>query len=89
VLGLGQFTAKHPDKAIGQFNKAIELNPSFALGHGYLALQLAFVAGPPRLLATSLAHLGRMDEARDAFAGALELTAAGFGDRYSERHPFQ
>jgi adenylate cyclase len=45
VLGLGQFTAKQPDKAIGHYRKAIALNPSFALGHGYLALQLAFVAG--------------------------------------------
>jgi adenylate cyclase len=45
VLGLGQFTAKHPDKAIGHYKKAIALNPSFALGHGYLALQLAFLAG--------------------------------------------
>ncbi len=44
VLGLGQFTAKQPDKAIGHYRKAIALNPSFALGHGYLALQLAFVA---------------------------------------------
>ncbi len=46
ALGLGQFTAKQPDKAIGHYRKAIELNPSFALGHGYLALQLAFVGEP-------------------------------------------
>lgn len=45
VLGLGQFTAKQPDKAIGHYRKAIALNPSFALGHGYLALQLAFMVG--------------------------------------------
>ncbi len=46
ALGLGQFTAKQPDKAIGHYKKAIELNPSFALGHGYLALQLAFAGEP-------------------------------------------
>ncbi len=131
ALGLGQFTAKQPDKAIGHFRKAIELNPSFALGHGYLAIQLAFagepdeaigeaetairlsprdpelfhffvaigtahfVAGrydeavawaekslrerpevpaPQRLLATSLAHLDRLDEAREAFARVLKIT---------------
>lgn len=45
VLGLSNFTSKQPDKAIGHFRKAIALNPSFALGHGYLALQLAFIAG--------------------------------------------
>ena len=134
VLGLGQFTAKQPDKAIGHYRKAIALNPSFALGHGYLALQLAFIAGrtdeaireaetairlsprdpelyhffyaigmshfvagrygeavtwaekaenerpagigfgPLRLLASSYAHLDRMGEACDAFAGVLEVT---------------
>lgn len=134
VLGLGHFTAKQPDKAIGHYRKAITLNPSFALGHGYLALQLAFIAGrtdeaikeaeaairlsprdpelyhffyaigmahfvagryteavawgeraeserpagigfgPLRLLASSYAHLDRLDEARDAFASVLEVT---------------
>ncbi|MEE9265644.1 MAG: adenylate/guanylate cyclase domain-containing protein [Gammaproteobacteria bacterium] len=131
ALGLGQFTAKQPDKAIGHYKKAIELNPSFALGHGYLALQLAFagepdeaideaetairlsprdpelfhffvaigtahfvagrydeavawaeksvrarpsVPGPLRLLTTSLAHLGRTDEAREVFKRVLEIT---------------
>lgn len=134
VLGLGQFTAKQPDKAIGHYRKAIALSPSFALGHGYLALQLAFIAGrtdeaikeaetairlsprdpelyhffyaigmahfvagrdseavmwaekaenerpagigfgPLRLLASAYAHLDRLDEARSAFAGVLEVT---------------
>ena len=134
VLGLGQFTAKQPDKAIGHYRKAIALSPSFALGHGYLALQLAFIAGrtdeaikeaetairlsprdpelyhffyaigmahfvagryndavtwaekaenerpagigfgPLRLLASSYSHLDRLDEARGAFAGVLEVT---------------
>ena len=134
VLGLSKFTAKQPDKAIGHYRKAIALNPSFALGHGYLALQLAFVAGrtneaireaemairlsphdpelyhffyaigmahfvagryddaatwaekaeserpagigfgPLRLLASSYAHLERLEDARDAFASVLEVT---------------
>ena len=131
ALGLGQFTAKQPDKAIGHYRKAIELNPSFALGHGYLALQLAFagepdeaideaetairlsprdpelfhffvaigiahfvagrydeavawaeksvrarpsIPGPLRLLTTSLAHLDRVDEAREVFKRVLEIT---------------
>jgi tetratricopeptide (TPR) repeat protein len=111
--------------------EAIELNPSFALGHGYLALQLAFVGeadkaieeaetairlsprdpelfhflvaigtahfvagryneavawgqkavrerpsvpGPQRLLATSLAHVDRIDEAREVLRRVLEMT---------------
>jgi TolB-like protein len=134
VLGLSKFTAKQPDKAIGHYRKAIALNPSFALGHGYLALQLAFVAGrtseaikeaetairlsphdpelyhffyaigmahfvagryddaatwaeraeserpagigfgPLRLLASSYAHVNRLDDARNAFASVLEVT---------------
>lgn len=134
VLGLDQFTAKQPEKAIGHYRKAIALNPSFALGYGYLALQLAFIAGktdeaieqaeramrlsprdpelyhflyaigmahfvagryddaatwaekaenerpasigfgPLRLLAATYAHLGRSDEAREAFASVLEVT---------------
>jgi len=133
VVGLGQFTANQPDKAIGHYRKAIALNPSFALGHGYLALQLAFIAGRTdeaikeaetairlsprdpelyhffyaigmaqfvagrydeavtwaeraenerpagigfglRLLASSYAHLDRLEEARDAFARVLEVT---------------
>ncbi len=134
VLGLSEFTAKQADKAIGHYRKAIALNPSFALGHGYLALQLAFISGrtseaieeaetairlsprdpelyhffyaigmahfvagrygeaatwaekaenerpagigfgPLRLLASSYAHLDRLDEARNAFASVLEVT---------------
>jgi len=132
VLGLCQFIAKQPEKANDHYRKAIALNPSFALGHGYLALQLAyageseeaieqadtaialsprdpellhfflaigtahFVAGryeeaamwahkavrerpgagpgPPRLLAASLAHLNRIDEAQMAFAPVLDMT---------------
>jgi adenylate cyclase len=131
ALGFCQFMAKQPEKAIAHYNKAISLNPSFALGHGYLALQLAFAgdpgdaimvantairlsprdpelfhfyvaigtahfvagrheeaadwaeksvrerpdaAGPLRLLATSLAHMGRIDEARVAFKKVLKIT---------------
>jgi len=131
ALGLGAFIAKDPDAAAGHLRKAIAANPSFALGHGYLALVLAFageaeeaieaarralglspkdpelfhflvatgtahfvagryesaadwarkvVAEQPtvpsghRLLATSLGHLGRLDEARTALTHALAIT---------------
>jgi TolB-like protein len=131
AIGVSHFTAKEPDKAVHHLRKAIELNPSFALGHGYLAVQLAFageaeqaieeaeiairlsprdpelfcffvaigtahfvagrfeqaaawaeksireragVPGPRRLLATSLAHLGRVDEAREVVRRVLEIT---------------
>ncbi|WP_428671286.1 adenylate/guanylate cyclase domain-containing protein [Roseibium sp.] len=46
ALGLCQFIAKQPGEAVGHLRKAIELNPSFALGHGYLALQLAYAGHP-------------------------------------------
>jgi adenylate cyclase len=42
ALGLGSFIAKDPDTAVAHLRKAIAVNPSFALGHGYLALVLAF-----------------------------------------------
>jgi len=42
ALGLGAFVAKDPDTAVAHLRKAIGANPSFALGHGYLALVLAF-----------------------------------------------
>jgi adenylate cyclase len=42
ALGLTEFIAKDPDTAIAHYRKAIELNPNFALAHGYLSLQLAY-----------------------------------------------
>jgi adenylate cyclase len=131
ALGLGAFLVKDPDGAAAHLRKAIAANPSFALGHGYLAVVLAFsgeseeaieaaqraislspkdpelfhflvatgtanfvagrydvaadwarkvVAEQPtvpsghRLLATSLGHLGRLDEARSALEHALAIT---------------
>ena len=131
ALGLSQFVSKAPDKAIAHYEKAIDLNPSFALGYGYLGLQLAFagqpeaaieagnnairlsprdpelfhflvaiatahfvagryeeavawarksilerpqVPGPQRLLSTSLAHLGRIAEAKEVLEGVLRIT---------------
>ena len=46
ALGLGKFIAKVPDTAIAHLRKAIAANPSFALGHDYLALVLAFSKEP-------------------------------------------
>jgi adenylate cyclase len=42
VMGLHYFISQEPDKAIAHFQEAIELNPSFALAHGYLGAQLAY-----------------------------------------------
>jgi TolB-like protein len=42
ALGLTEFIAKNPDSAIAHFQKAIELNPNFALAYGYFSLQLAY-----------------------------------------------
>jgi len=131
ALALGKFIAKEPETAIAHLRKAIAANPSFALGHGYLALVLAFSGEPEiaideaqraislspkdpelfhffvaigtahfvagrydkaaewgkkviaeqplvpsghRLVATSLGHLGRTNDARAALSHALEIT---------------
>jgi TolB-like protein/cytochrome c-type biogenesis protein CcmH/NrfG len=42
ALGLTEFIAKDPDTAIAHYRRAIELNPNFALAHGYLSLQLGY-----------------------------------------------
>jgi adenylate cyclase len=42
ALGLTEFIAKDPDTAIAHYQRAIELNPNFALAHGYLSLQLGY-----------------------------------------------
>jgi TolB-like protein/Flp pilus assembly protein TadD len=42
ALGLTEFISKNPDAAIAHYQRAIELNPNFALAHGYLSLQLGY-----------------------------------------------
>ncbi|MBC8175856.1 MAG: adenylate/guanylate cyclase domain-containing protein [Deltaproteobacteria bacterium] len=42
ALGFTEFISKNPDAAIAYYRKAIELNPNFALAHGYLSCQLAY-----------------------------------------------
>jgi len=130
AMGLTEFVSKRLDEAVAFFRRAIELNPNFALAHGYSGLALAhcgeseaafaearkalrlsprdpelihfymglamghFVSGDyeaaarwadeairvrpeapagHRVLAPSLAYLGRMEEARDAIGALLRL----------------
>jgi TolB-like protein/Flp pilus assembly protein TadD len=130
-LGFTEFIAKNPDAAIAHYRRAIELNPNFALAHGYLSCQLGYageaeaaieaghnaislsprdpelfhfhvgigtghfiaeryeeaiawankvIAERPetpagrRLLAASLAQLGRIEEARRAMEDVLSIT---------------
>ncbi len=42
ALGFTEFIAKNPDAAIAHYRRAIELNPNFALAHGYLSCQLGY-----------------------------------------------
>ena len=42
IMGLRRFILREIDKSILHMNKAIELNPSFALAHGYLGVALAY-----------------------------------------------
>lgn len=42
ALGLTEFVAKRLDEAVALFRRAIELNPNFALAHGYCGLALAY-----------------------------------------------
>jgi adenylate cyclase len=131
ALGFTEFIAKNPDAAIAHYRRAIELNPNFALAHGYLSCQLGYageaeaaietghnairlsprdpelfhfhvgigtghfiaeryeeavawankvIAERPetpaghRLLAASLAQLGRIEEARRAMEDVLSMT---------------
>lgn len=47
AMGMTEFLSRELDKAIAHYQRAIELNPNFALGHGYRGLALAY-AGEPR-----------------------------------------
>ncbi len=42
ALGLTEFIGKNADTAIAHYQRAIELNPNFALAHGYLSCQLGY-----------------------------------------------
>ena len=46
IMGLRHFILREIDKAILHINKAIDLNPSFALAHGYLGVALAYGGEP-------------------------------------------
>jgi TolB-like protein/Flp pilus assembly protein TadD len=46
ALGFTEFIAKNPDAAIAHYRRAIELNPNFALAHGYLSCQLGYAGEP-------------------------------------------
>jgi len=60
ALGLTEFVSKRLDEAVALLGRAIELNPSFALAHGYHGL--------------ALAHAGRPDEAIAAARHARRLS---------------
>jgi len=42
ALGYLAFTKRHTDDAVREYNRALELNPSFATAYGYLGWALAF-----------------------------------------------
>jgi tetratricopeptide (TPR) repeat protein len=50
ILGQAQFLLKQTDEAITQFEKSIESNPDFAIGH--------------LMLASAYAHAGRIEDAQ-------------------------
>jgi len=51
IMGLRHFILREIDKAILHINKAIDLNPSFALAHGYLGVALAYGGEPESAIA--------------------------------------
>ena len=51
IIGLKHFILREIDKAILHIDKAIDLNPSFALAHGYLGVALAYGGEPEAAIA--------------------------------------
>ena len=54
IMSLRHFILREPDKAIFHGNKAVNLNPSFALAHGYLGAALAYGGAPEEAIAEEL-----------------------------------
>ena len=74
-LGVAAFAAEHYEEAIDWAGKTIQQNPNFP--------------GGPRLLASSLGHLGRLAEARQALDQLLRLMPGMKADDVGGQVPFK
>jgi tetratricopeptide (TPR) repeat protein len=59
IAGSAKLWAGHDEKAVARLSRSIELDPNEPMRHFYLA--------------AALAHIGRMEEAREAARMGLEL----------------
>lgn len=85
ALGLGAFVAKDPDTAVAHLRKAVAENPSFALGHGYLALVLAFSGEPDEAIREAQRALSLSPKDPELFhflvaAGTAHFVAGRYGE---------
>jgi tetratricopeptide (TPR) repeat protein len=85
ILGIGAFIAKAPDTAVGHLRKAIDANPSFALGHGYLALVLAFSSEPEMTIEEACRAMSLSPKDPELFHFLVAIGTAHFvAGRYEE-----
>ena len=85
VMGLNYFISKEPDKAIPHFQEAIDLNPSFALAHGYLGGQLAYAGKSEEAIAEANKAIRLSPRDPELFHFYIAIGTAHFlAGRYSE-----
>lgn len=85
ALGFACFTSKRPEEAIAHYRKAIDLDPSFALAHGYLALQMAFAGCSEEAIAAAENAIRLSPQDPELFHFQVAIATAHFVDgRYLE-----
>jgi tetratricopeptide (TPR) repeat protein len=92
AMGMAEFVSGEQDQAMGFYQRAIELNPNFALAHGYFALVLAHAGKPARAIeeAERALRLSPRDPERVHFLIAIataHFVAGDYGEaiRWAER----
>jgi adenylate cyclase len=85
IMSLRHFILREPDKAILHGNKAVELNPSFALAHGYLGAALAYGGVPEAAIAEEFKAIRLSPRDPEIFHFFLAIGTAHFvAGRYED-----
>ena len=85
IMCLRHFILREPDKAILHGNKAVDLNPSFALAHGYLGAALAYGGVPEAGIAEELKAIRLSPRDPELFHFFLAIGTAHFvAGRYED-----